>query len=92
MDRKHHYVLYITGHSVDSTRLADVVRAALEQAFTADLELEIVDVLSSPERAAGAEVFVTPTLERRLPRPAMRLVGSVENLSPLLQPASDPAC
>jgi circadian clock protein KaiB len=48
-------------------------------------EIEIVDVFQQPERALAESIFMTPTLVRRSPTPARRVVGTLSQAQPFLQ-------
>lgn len=48
-------------------------------------EIEIVDVFREPERALAEGIFMTPTLVRFAPSPAVRIVGTLSDRQPVLQ-------
>src|SRR3984885_14668654 len=47
-------------------------------------QIEIVDVLKSPRRAAADQILAAPTVVRRLPAPIRRLVGDLSDSDRLL--------
>ncbi len=67
-------VLYISGEAGSSIR---AVAAARELVARLDgrAELELVDVLADPARAAEGRIIATPTLVREQPPPPARLIG-----------------
>jgi circadian clock protein KaiB len=66
--------LYIAGETPNSMLAVTNLRTALgNRAY----DLEVVDVLTAPERALDDDVFVTPTLVRVSPEPRRTIVGSL---------------
>lgn len=76
--------LYVAGDSPNSAR----ARANLQQLCHEHLadrhDIEVVDVLSAPERALADKVLVTPTLAILAPRPARTIIGNLSNLPVVL--------
>ncbi len=68
--------LYVAGGAPNSRLAERNLKAALEARDRA-YELEVVDVLRTPERAATAGIVVTPTLVRWAPEPEQRLIGNL---------------
>ncbi len=66
--------LYIAGETPNSMLAVTNLRAALGNR---PYDLEVVDVLTAPERALDDDVFVTPTLVRVSPEPRRTIVGSL---------------
>ena len=66
--------LYIAGETPNSMLALANLRAALSNR---PYDLEVVDVLTAPERALDDDVFVTPTLVRVSPEPRRTIVGSL---------------
>lgn len=78
--------LYVAG---DGMRSAQARRAAewLRDRI-AECDVEVVDVLTEPDRAEEGRVIATPTLVRVRPEPVLRVVGGlddVEQIARLLQ-------
>jgi circadian clock protein KaiB len=67
--------LYVAGDTPNSALALANLRAVLDGRLH---RLEIVDVLTCPERALDDGVFVTPTLVRYQPEPPGRIVGSMD--------------
>jgi hypothetical protein len=68
--------LYVAGGAPNSRRAEHNLKAALELVGR-PYELELVDVLRTPERAPTAGILVTPTLVRWAPEPEQRLIGNL---------------
>ena len=47
-------------------------------------EIEIVDVFREPGRALTEGIFMTPTLVRLEPSPTVKIVGTLNDLQPVL--------
>lgn len=71
-----HLMLFV----VDESRHTDIIEElhqALEDAYGHNGILEIVDVLSMPEKALENDVFATPMLVRKLPEPIKKLLMNI---------------
>jgi circadian clock protein KaiB len=79
------FQLYVTGDATNSL----LARANLDQLCETYLpgrhEIEIIDVLSDPDRALREAIYMTPTLVTDWPRPGHRIVGTLSNTQPILQ-------
>jgi circadian clock protein KaiB len=78
------FCLYVA----DNTENSEVARmnlAAICARYLPDqCEIEVVDVLIDPSRAAEVGVMMTPTLVKLLPLPERRLVGTLSRTSAVL--------
>lgn len=78
------FCLYVA----DGTRNSRVARsnlAALCQTYLDEnYEIEIVDVLSDPQRALDNGIFITPTLVKLWPSPAVRVIGNLNHTNQVL--------
>ena len=79
------FCLYVA----DNTPNSDAARANLAALCNRHLpgrcEVEVVDVLSDPERALNDGIFITPTLVKLWPKPVQRIIGTLSQNQPLLQ-------
>ncbi|WP_206044561.1 circadian clock KaiB family protein [Gemmatimonas groenlandica] len=76
--------LYIAGSAPNSVRAVVNARAICEQHFPSAYELEVVDLLDSPERALADGIIVTPTLLKLAPRPTQRIIGNLSDTEQVL--------
>lgn len=77
--------LYVAGDTQNST-LALANLTALCHAHLPDRhEIEIIDVFRDPKRALADGIFMTPMLVRLTPSPVRRIVGTLNQLQPVLQ-------
>jgi circadian clock protein KaiB len=69
--------LYVTGLTPRSTEAVAVLRDICEKLLDGRYDLEVIDLYRSPERARSEEIVAAPTLVKRLPLPARRLIGNL---------------
>ncbi len=69
----------MTGNTPRSLRAVANVRAYCESELGDGYDLEIVDLYEHPERAQPANVVVSPTLVRSLPKPVRLLFGDMSD-------------
>ena len=82
-----HYVLrlYIAGASPTSMRAIVNARKLCEAHLHGRYELEVIDLLQQPARAAGEQIIVTPTLVKREPLPPRRFIGDLSETESVLR-------
>ncbi len=69
------FKLYLTGRGRYAQSCAHRVRTMLDSAMQGQFELEVIDILTQPNRARFDEVRATPTLVRMGSEPRQQLVG-----------------
>lgn len=71
--------LYVAGHTARSaTALANLTRLC-DAHLAGRYELEIIDLLKHPKLAAGDQILAVPTLVRKLPPPARKIIGDLSD-------------
>lgn len=73
--------LYVAGQLPGSVNAERDLRTLFSGPGTAAPKLEIVDLLQEPERALTDGIMVTPTLVRLSPKPEVRILGALADLS-----------
>jgi circadian clock protein KaiB len=76
--------LYVTSRSPKCLRAIENLRRACEENLTGRYQIEIVDLLENPRRAADDQILAVPTVVRRLPEPIRKLVGDLSDSNGLL--------
>lgn len=76
--------LYITGQTPRSERAIANLRRICDDAFGAEYELVIIDVLEQPHLAEADKIMVTPTLVKQIPPPARRVLGDLSDTGRVL--------
>jgi circadian clock protein KaiB len=71
--------LYIAGETERSIAALSNLRKVCEQHLAGKYKVEVIDLLKSPQLAAGDQIVAVPTLVRRLPPPLKRLIGDLSN-------------
>jgi circadian clock protein KaiB len=75
--------LYVAGDAPNSTTALDTLRSVIAQR-SIQVELEVIDVLTEPERGLRDGVLFTPMLVRVAPPPERRILGNLSNRATLL--------
>jgi circadian clock protein KaiB len=71
--------LYVAGQSRKSlTALANLKRLC-EAHLPGRYHIEVVDLLQTPQLAAGDQILAIPTLVRKLPAPMRKIIGDFSN-------------
>ncbi len=79
------YRLYVAGRAPHSAKAIENLAALCSQYPPASHEIEIVDVLRHPERALADGIYMTPVLVKLAPKPAVTILGSLEELDSVRQ-------
>ncbi len=76
--------LFVTGESLRSSTAIANLRRICEEELAGVYDLEIIDVLESPELAEDARILATPTLIKSLPPPLRRVIGDLSDKEKVL--------
>jgi circadian clock protein KaiB len=76
--------LYVAGVAPNSLRAIANAQAVCAKYFRDDHELEVVDLMTEPLRAALDRIIVTPTLIKLAPGPERRVIGDLSDAAQLL--------
>jgi circadian clock protein KaiB len=71
--------LYITGATPNSTRAVRNIKEICELHLKGRYELLIMDIYQQPELAKMEQIIAAPTLVKKLPLPARRLIGDLSD-------------
>jgi circadian clock protein KaiB len=77
--------LFVSGHTASTDAIIVALRETCGCDLRVDYELEVVDLLVTPEAAEQHNIVVTPTLVRAFPLPACRKSGDVATRDTLLE-------
>lgn len=76
--------LYVAGQTKKSmTALANLKRLC-EERLAGKYALEVIDLLEQPHRAKTDQILAIPTLVRKLPAPARKIIGDLSNTERVL--------
>ena len=71
--------LYITGRTAQSQRAIENLENICESELRGLYEVEVIDVLEHPTLAESEKILATPTLVKRLPEPARKVIGDLSD-------------
>ena len=71
--------LYVAGQSKKSLAAFANLRRICEMHLAGQYRIEIIDLLKTPQLAAGDQILALPTLVRRLPEPIKKIIGDLSN-------------
>jgi circadian clock protein KaiB len=71
--------LFVTGTSSRSERAITSLRALCDDRLGSDYDLEVIDVIVSPQEAEDHKIIATPTLIRVAPEPVRRIIGDLSD-------------
>jgi circadian clock protein KaiB len=76
--------LYVAGQTPKSVLAFRNLKQICEEHLQGRYELEIVDLLTTPQLASGDQILAVPTLVRRLPEPIKKIIGDLSNTERVL--------
>jgi circadian clock protein KaiB len=71
--------LYVAGHTAKSVLAFNNLKRICETHLAGQYVIEVIDLLKTPQLAAGDQIFAVPTLVRRLPEPIKKIIGDLSN-------------
>ncbi len=71
--------LYVAGQTPKSLTAIANLKRLCEDHLAGRYTIEVVDLLETPQLAAGDQIVAVPTLVRRLPPPLKRVIGNLSN-------------
>jgi circadian clock protein KaiB len=77
-------LLFIAGDTLGAQRALDQ-QARLLDALGPGIDIEVIDILASPERAEAAGVLATPTLSNESCKPPRRIVGDLSDVVKVIE-------
>lgn len=79
------FKLFVAGETPRSRRAIENLRRIVETSRGWQCEVEVIDVLISPDRAEEERILATPTLIRESPPPRRRVTGDLSDHQKVLR-------
>ena len=77
--------LFITGGTPRSLKAVAIVTSICEKLLPRRYDLEVIDIYQQPILAKREDILAAPTLVKRAPQPAQRIVGDLSDRGRLLR-------
>ena len=71
--------LYVAGQTAKSVLAFTNLKRICETHLAGQYRIEVIDLIKTPQLAAGDQIFAVPTLVRRLPEPIKKIIGDLSN-------------
>ena len=76
--------LYVAGQTFKAQAAINNLKKICEEHLEGRYTIEVIDLLVTPQLAAGDQIVALPTLVRRLPPPLKRIIGNLSNAERVL--------
>ena len=76
--------LYVAGQTPKSLTAISNLHQICEEHLAGRYTIEVIDLLLTPQLAAGDQIVALPTLVRRLPPPLKRIIGNLSDTEKVL--------
>lgn len=76
--------LYVAGQTPKSLAAISNLKRICEQHLAGRYKIDVVDLLVTPQLAAGDQIVALPTLVRYLPPPLKRVIGTLSDTERVL--------
>ena len=76
--------LYVAGQTAKSVTAFANLKKICEEHLAGQYRIEVIDLLVSPQLAAGDQIVAIPTLVRTLPEPIRRIIGDLSDAEKVL--------
>ncbi len=71
--------LYVIGRTPKSIEVIEELVRLLEDALEGHYDLEVIDIIESPELAEKDKILATPALEKVSPEPVRKIIGDLSD-------------
>jgi circadian clock protein KaiB len=71
--------LYIAGNTPKSVTALNNLKKYCEEHLKDQYKIEVIDLLTHPQLAAGDQILAIPTLVRKVPVPIRKIIGDLSN-------------
>lgn len=71
--------LYVAGKTSKSMAAFSNLKRICETHLAGQYCIDVIDLLVTPQLAAGDQILAVPTLVRRLPEPIKKIIGDLSN-------------
>jgi circadian clock protein KaiB len=71
--------LYVAGQTAKSLAAFSNLKRICETHLAGQYTIEVIDLIKTPQLAAGDQILAVPTLVRRLPEPIKKIIGDLSN-------------
>ncbi len=71
--------LYIAGQTAKSVTAIANLKRICETHLAGQYRIEVIDLIKTPQLAAGDQILAVPALVRRLPEPIIKIIGDLSN-------------
>lgn len=82
---KHSFVLYLFGESVEGSAALTNLKYLCDKHLGDAYGVEVVDLEKDLSVATEQDVFATPTVERRDPKPCVRVIGDLSDVATVIR-------
>ena len=76
---KYELRLYIAGNTAKSLAALSNLKKYCEEHLKDQYKIQVIDLLKSPQLAAGDQILAIPTLVRKFPVPIRKIIGDLSN-------------
>jgi circadian clock protein KaiB len=76
--------LYVAGHTAKAITAFANLKRLCEEHLAGKYRIEVIDLVVSPQLAAGDQIVAIPTLVRKLPEPIRKIIGDLSNTEKVL--------
>ena len=76
--------LYIAGKTIRAATTFRHLETICAAHLAGEYQIEIIDLLETPQLAEGDQIIAVPTLVRKLPEPVRKIIGDLSNTERVL--------
>ncbi|HEX4144678.1 MAG TPA: circadian clock KaiB family protein [Pirellulales bacterium] len=76
--------LYVAGQTPKSIAAFSNLKRVCEEYLAGKYNIEVIDLIKTPQLAQGDQIVAIPTLVRKLPEPVRKIIGDLSNTERVL--------
>lgn len=71
--------LYVAGQTPKSIKAFANLKKICDEHLAGRYKIEVIDLLENPQLARGDQILAIPTLVKKIPEPAKKIIGDLSN-------------
>jgi circadian clock protein KaiB len=79
------FLLFATGDSPKANVALNNLRSICEEYIPEEYEIKVIDIKEHPELVEEHQILAIPTLIRKVPLPAKRIIGDLSNREKVIE-------
>ncbi len=78
------FQLFVSGNAQNTDEIVSMLKQICEKHLQGLCKIEVIDVIQEPAAGMAEDIIATPTLLKKAPKPARRIIGDIRDKDKLM--------